>query len=303
MTQEDKALATRPETTIDVLANPQRAATELTARFPRDLKSPEAVQQFIKVCISYSLDPFVGEIMPYEHNSYVTEAGWLKLVGLYAPGELVAYEARLATQEERDELGLPDGDWLAVGNCERQYSNKRSLSTERYGLVREKEAKGLGMSAEKRGYTPVEKEPFEIAKKRARLRALRSAFRDVLQLRVPGLVHQPNFDGLTIEGKVISREAVPEEEAIAAIEAIDADTARGEFFAKANDLGLRQSQIHGLLGLPCDAGKLHDVDPATPNTCKALSDAIKTAMENGQDEGFSWQQLTLLLEMRHKEAR
>src|SRR5207249_463095 len=121
MTTETKdnntALAKRqaaPETVADILLDQGRALTELQARFQEDLKDPRAARQFLALCLTYDLDPLMGELVPFAGRPYITDAGWLKLIQKHAPGQLVQLDTRQAHEHEKRELELAKGDWLAI---------------------------------------------------------------------------------------------------------------------------------------------------------------------------------------------
>lgn len=67
------------------------------------------------------------------------------------------------------------------------------------------------------------------------------------------------------------------------------DLARRGFYARTKELGLTtQEAVHKALGLQCHPSKLHDTPVNDPNSCKALSDTIKQAVERGQDQAAAW---------------
>lgn len=118
MTSE-KAL-TAP-TTRALLANPEQAAGELAAKFPRDLANPLAAREFVAVAWTYDLDPFMGDVVPYQGRPFVTEHGWLRLIGRHAPGQLVKLTSRQADKRERAEINLPPEDFLGIAEVRRTY--------------------------------------------------------------------------------------------------------------------------------------------------------------------------------------
>jgi hypothetical protein len=102
----------------------------------------------------------LGEVILYQGKPYVTLDGRIRLA--HATGLLVGLEPRPATRLERENYGCDEGDFLWVADCYRRGAGR---SFKGWGHV------GKG------DRNPVSKtHPREMAKKRARYDALRSAF-------------------------------------------------------------------------------------------------------------------------------
>lgn len=283
--------AKRPETVADILLDQGRAMAELQARFPDDLKQPRAARQFLALCLTYDLDPLMGELVPFAGRPYITDGGWLKLIQKHAPGQLVRNESRLATDPERRELRLQEGDWMAIATVTRKWQNGETLTTTRRGLVRVAETKGTG-------HRPIEKEPWEMAEKRARVRALRTAFRDVLEVVTPRFGDDRREYAMD-EDAPAELVPPPSPEPAKTIEANAKQAeknARGEFFATAERLGLNtQLRVHETMILLGCAGKLHD-DEADPRACHALREFIQELVKAGDTEDAAWERAKIRLE-------
>ncbi len=286
-------------TTKALLADPGKAATTLLAKWPKDLVGP-AAREFAIVAWTYDLDPFIGDIVPYMGRPFVTLQGWERLVGRHAPGQLIGYEARQATPEEREEIRCPAEDYLAIGTVIRKHPMaEKPLIVKHRGRVTAAEWKGLKIEEGRRGYTPVEKEPYEMAETRARRRALRTAFRDVLD------AHGPKVDletGEIIEGTVVECKDAP---ALPDAASGPVDTppglmseatkrARAELYSKASEAKIiSRGELHAILELPCKGEppeKHTDLDG--PDECHALRQGIDAMIDEVSSEAEAWEKMT-----------
>lgn len=196
MTTTDNALA--------IYEPPPREMTRLKAAFSKDLSTPDAIKEFATICRYYDLDPFIGEIVPMHGRIYVEEAGWLRHIQQKAPGQLVEYNAGICDKAERDLMSVKDGDWLAWGKVTRRYPNGATFPVRELATVTKDELSGSG------DYKPVQKEPWRMAMKRARVRGLRIAFREVLNV-LPVAEGEPPFvvDAAAEEAPPLVADAVP----------------------------------------------------------------------------------------------
>ncbi len=164
--------------------------TQLKARFPADLRDPRLFREFLLLCRATGLNPFMLEVIPMHGRAYITEQGWMRLIDSRAPGQLVYDEARLCTEEEYAQFGARGG-WLAVAVV-RRYMPEHGQTREvrDYGFVTQAAVRASKVSV-------VKDEPWRMAMKTARVRALRKAFPEVLYKAT--------------EGNLIEMEVVPED--------------------------------------------------------------------------------------------
>ena len=148
----------------------------LKGRFPKDLATAEAMNQFLAVCISTGLNPFLGEILPIHGRIYVTEVGWLRLIDQRRPNTLLVDDVRLGSEEEARALGIMGSGWLAIATV------TRLLNTAR-GPVERTTTEQAFLSMGAVNASPIDavrEEPWRQAAKIARVRALRRAYPDVV---------------------------------------------------------------------------------------------------------------------------
>ena len=177
-------------------------ARELAPRFSKDLTKDQA-NQVARVALAYGLDPFMGELIPYEGQPYITIAGRLRIASEHPmfDGE----ETVPATDAERKALGAADNE--IVWRCT-VYRKDRRMPTVAYGRA--------GGSDEKNFVA--KRWTAEMAIKRAQHRALRAAFPnplpfpdapEELNVQVDGAVTPEQIKAL----HAIDREAgVPDDE-------------------------------------------------------------------------------------------
>ena len=172
-----------------IAQNPERAGIELRARWPKDLADPTAARQFIEIALTYGLDPFFGDVVPFQGRPYVTRSGWERLVQERAPGQLTRCETRLGKPEEYQERRLDsERDWLAFCVVERTYPEGRTVTFVDESTITGKEL------ATANAFTPMAREPQRHVQGRAKTRALREAFRDVCSA-----VPLDTYDEISIE--------------------------------------------------------------------------------------------------------
>lgn len=142
-------------------------ATRLKARFPNDCNQQQALE-VARVALSYSLDPFLGELIPYQGAPYVTIAGRFRVADNNPMFD--GYDIEPATEQEYRALRAHEAE--SVWKCI-VYRKDRKRPTVAWG----------------RAGGPQETNPVakrwtaEVAQKRAIHRALRAAF----PMPIPGL--------------------------------------------------------------------------------------------------------------------
>lgn len=220
MASETRALAVRDE---------KGAAMQLRARFSQDLTTDDRIAEFLNVCKVYDLDPFIGEIVPFQGRPYVTEAGRMRKIQDNAPGELTLIETRIGTKEEGEQYELEAGDILAFATLERTYKNGRTLRMTGHGIVKnrerrpsEDETKAIARGARVR---PIVQDPWMMAEKRARVPLLLKMFPDCLagikelpdyderEVEFGGQAYKVDNDGAVVESSAAAIEAPTEQEA------------------------------------------------------------------------------------------
>jgi hypothetical protein len=139
---------------------------KLLPRWPKDLNKQQAID-VARVALAYGLDPFMGELIPYQGQPYVTIAGRLRLADDHP--QFDGYDLEPATLHEHEAFRCHDDEhlWKCV-----VYRKDRRRPTTAYGRA--------GGPAESnhvaKRWTP------EIAQKRAIHRAMRAAF----PMAIPG---------------------------------------------------------------------------------------------------------------------
>lgn len=142
-------------------------AGQLLPKFSKDCNKEQAIE-VARIALAYELDPFLGELIPYQGRPYITIDGRIRLADRH-PG-YDGYDLDPATDAERKALGAHDSE--SVWKCT-VYRKDRSRPTVAYGRA--------GGDAEA---NPVAKRwTAEIGQKRAIHRALRAAF----PVPIPGL--------------------------------------------------------------------------------------------------------------------
>ena len=135
-------------------------AQRLMPQFPKDLTNEQALE-VARVALAYGLDPFLGELIPYQGRPYLTFDGRIRIADRHPAYD--GYDLVPVTGEELDALRPQQGEsiWKCV-----VYRKDRSRPTIAYGRA--------GGPHEK---NPLAKQdPVTMAQKRAIHRALRAAF-------------------------------------------------------------------------------------------------------------------------------
>jgi len=231
-----------PTTTTEVMVRngPGLNPLLLRAKFPKDLITKEAVGQFVAVCLTTGLNPFLGEILPMHGRPYVTEQGWLRLIEQRCPGQKVYDECHLGTKEEAEELGIRSSGWLALAEVHRVFP----AHPEREVVFKDTAFLSVTrVRSADRHLAAVHEEPWRLALKTGRIRCLRRAFPDVLIT-----VSNSNYP-------LLGTEELPESTALPELEAPteDTDTAeRSRFFARLREHGWthKSEELGRLLNLP-----------------------------------------------------
>lgn len=163
----ERALAPIHRLSLQQDAEVKQLAERVGPRFPKDLNPQQAVE-FARVALAYGLDPFMGEMMPFQGAPYITLAGRLRIADEHPAFD--GMDMQPATPAERAALGADDKQ--SVWKCT-VYRKDRGHPTVGYGRA--------GGQAET---NPVARQwTAELAQKRAQHRALRAAF----PVSIPGL--------------------------------------------------------------------------------------------------------------------
>ncbi len=164
------------------------------ARFPQAL-TPQDKKMLAMVAITYGFDPLMGEITIYQGKPYVSIDGRYRKA--QETGIFNGITSRPATKQEREEWGIPEGDYFVKSTVEIRGGGH----FEGWGRVFKAETMGG------KGYTPVEKNPQRMAEKRADAQALRKAFHiNLPSLEEKGTPDDENVDVNT--GEIIESKAV-----------------------------------------------------------------------------------------------
>ncbi len=134
------------------------------AKFPTELTQVDR-KMLAQAAISYGFDPLMGEISVYQGRPYVSIDGRYRKA--QETGRLSGVESRPAKKGEREDWGIPEGDYffraeVYVKDVDRPFVG--------WGRVFAAETTGG------KGFKPVEKNPQRMAEKRAEAQALRKAF-------------------------------------------------------------------------------------------------------------------------------
>lgn len=156
------------------------------------------------------------------------------------------------------------------------------------------EASGEKIQQGHRGHTPVEKEPYEMAETRARRRALRTAFRDVLTAQGMPTVDEETgeiIDGVAVQLPDAGKSQDP---APSARLSEEADRARGELFKQAEAMGIiAKADLHRALKLKCrgEPAEAHVEGAGLSGSreCHKLRESIDYLEGQGKTEPEAWE--------------
>lgn len=148
---------------LTMMDEKQMVARIEMAKFPQELV-PAEKRLLAQVAISYGFDPLMGEVSIYQGRPYVSIDGRYRAA--QETGKLDGVECRPANKKERDDWGIPDGDYFF-----RAEVRVKDASYPFVGWGRVYAAETIG-----KGFKPVEKNPQRMAEKRAEAQALRKAF-------------------------------------------------------------------------------------------------------------------------------
>ena len=167
--REEYMQEARDQSAISSLALMKMSETEMVERvtkskFVKDLTPPEKARLAI-ACVTYGLDPIMGELTIYQGNPFVTVDGRFRKA--QETGKFDGISTRPATKQERDDWEIPEGDKffrseVFVKNVPHPFVG--------WGRVTAKEMK------EANALTPLANHPHRICEKRADVQALRKAF-------------------------------------------------------------------------------------------------------------------------------
>lgn len=167
------------------------------AKFPQELTAPDK-KMLAEVAVTYGFDPLMGEVTIYQGRPYVSIDGRYRKA--QETGRLDGVETRPATEQERKNWQIPEGDYFFRAEVFVRGSSRTFVG---WGRVRTVETTG-------KGYKPTETNPQRMAEKRAEAQALRKAF----HIPLPSVedfgspeddpVPETHFD-IEGEGKVLDR--------------------------------------------------------------------------------------------------
>jgi len=141
------------------------------AKFPQALSESDK-RMLALVTITYGFDPLMGEISIYQGKPYVSIDGRYRKA--QETGLFMGMNTRPATKQEKDEWGIPEGDFFF--HAEAEVYNKEAKRTAKFvgwGRIRVDEMK-IVKDGDK--YKPIVTNPQRMAEKRAEAQALRKAF-------------------------------------------------------------------------------------------------------------------------------
>src|SRR3990170_2967145 len=158
----------------------------LISRFgDKEFGAALTVEQFIALSNAYGLNPFMGHITPFQGRPYIEEQGWLHLINREVPGQLVGVESRPASAAEYARFGVPKEDYFAIAAVTRRWPqggevifSRRAIITRRLTQPSENERQAMARGAKVRH---IVEDPWDMAEKQARVRALRMGFADCLR--------------------------------------------------------------------------------------------------------------------------
>ena len=184
------------DTKAMVKRNPQELIRQAQAKWPKDLVGQQA-KDFVEVCLAYGFDPLLGELMPFQGRPYITLDARLRRAQRH-PAWGGWAELRPATKEEKRERGYATEDVVAAVQVIRKETQQPLV----FGRVSQEE---LGKA---NAFTPLAKDSYAMAEKRAMHKALRQGFADTIGLpALPGLEEGgPDYvDRIT--GEIVDGEA------------------------------------------------------------------------------------------------
>lgn len=143
-------------------------AERVVPQWPKDVNKEQAIE-LARLALAYGLDPFLGELIPYQGRPYLTFDGRIRLADEHPAYD--GYEHGPVLGDERAAFMPQSGEviWKCV-----VYRRDRSRPTVAYGRA--------GGTNERNSVA--QKDPATMAQKRAIHRALRAAF----PVRMPGVV-------------------------------------------------------------------------------------------------------------------
>lgn len=239
-----------------VIKDNAAAQRALVSRFgENDFGKALPVAVFIALCNKIGLNPWMGHITPWMGRPYVQHDGWLHLINREAPGELVGLESRPATKEEYERFSVAADDYFAIATVTRKYRNGNQVTYTRRAKITKRAAEPTASEQTARDKGGVGRhiveDPWDMAEKRARVRALRGAFNDCM-LSVAGDEAPASIDEAQIDretGEVIGGEAVTQE-------GPDVDWSR--LWASAHEQGMDKPAVHAFFKVPPYDGALKD---------------------------------------------
>ncbi len=192
------------------------------AKFPQDLTVKEK-ELLAEVAITYGFDPLMNEVTIYQGRPYVSTDGRYRKA--QETDKLDGVESRPATQEERKDWKIPDGDYFFRAEV---YVKEASRPFVGWGRVFERETKpGSNRQGDTTSiHRPVQSNPQRMAEKRAEAQALRKSFHIPL----------PSVEDIGGELEIDSVTVTVEKEQPKELKAATPADKRGEFEKDGRDL-------------------------------------------------------------------
>lgn len=143
--------------------------------FPQTM-TVQQKQAIAQICVEYSLDPLMREVMIYQGAPYITMAARLRKAQ-EAPMPLAGISTRPASEPEKIARGYTNGDYVMVAEAYKLCGDQRLGPYIGWGIVKQAEIDRNVASAKSHGKRadalPLVNDPAQHAEKRAISRSLR----------------------------------------------------------------------------------------------------------------------------------
>lgn len=256
----------------------------LQARYGDEFNPALTIQTFIAICNRLQLNPWLNHATPIHGRFYVQEQGWIHLINRNAPGQLVELDARPASKDEYETFRVDSADYLAIAWCVRKWPQGNTVRFTRRAIVTQRESTKTsaesGSQARGGKARHIVEDPWDMALKRARVRALRLGFGDCLT-RDAG-EFEAEIERVNIEtGEIIEGTAVTAGEP-------EVDWSR--LWVTAHEQRMDKAAVHEHFGLPAQDGALKDFALAEAEgrgvplqqVIEDMADALQLPHESGK---------------------